>query len=102
MFSPAGCLILATALFAIGVAGVIARRNMLIVLLSIEIVLNAVNLAFVTFCRMHLDATLSGQVFPLFVIAIAAAEAAVGLAIIITFFNNKESVDARDLTLMKH
>ena len=100
-FSPMGCLLLAMALFAIGVAGVLARRNILIVLLSLEIMLNAVNLAFITFCRLHADPLLSGQIFPLFIIAIAATEAAIGLAIVITFFQNKESVDTRELTLMK-
>ena len=100
-FSPLSCLLLAMALFAIGVAGVLARRNILIVLLSLEIMLNAVNLAFITFCRLHADPLLSGHIFTLFTIAIAATEAAVGLAIVITFFHNKESVDTRDLSLMK-
>lgn len=114
LFTPTGCLALAAALFAIGVVGVLARRNILVVLLSIEIMLNAVNLAFVALSRYHvgsvaadtplsaaLATSMSGQVFALFVIAVAAAEAAVGLAIVITFFRNKESVDTRDLALMR-
>ena len=101
MFNATTCMLLAVALFSIGAMGVLARRNILIMLLSIEIMLNAVNLAFVTMNRVHADAGLGGQVFALFIIAVAAAEAAVGLAIVITFFHNKESVDTRDLSLMK-
>ena len=107
LFTPANCLLLAAALFSIGVVGVLARRNLLLVLLLIEIMLNAVNLAFVALARRHaldpdltIGQAMSGQVFALFIIAVAAAEAAVGLAIIITFFRNRQSVDTRDLTLM--
>jgi NADH-quinone oxidoreductase subunit K len=95
------CTLLAALLFAVGVAGVLARRNVLVVLLSIEVMLNAVNLAFITFARYHWDGTLAGQIFPLFIIAIAATEMAIGLAIAIVFFRNKESVDIRDLNLMR-
>ncbi len=107
-FNPTGFLVLAAALFAIGVVGVLARRNILVVLLSLEIMLNAVNLAFIALSRYHaaspestLAQAMGGQMFALFIIAVAAAEAAVGLAILITFFRNKESVDLRDLSLMK-
>ena len=109
LFNLTNCLLLAAALFAIGVVGVMARRNLLLVLLSIELMLNAVNLAFLAFARHHalnpemasIGQAMAGQVFALFIIAVAAAEAAVGLAIVITFFRNRQSVDTRDLALMR-
>lgn len=108
LFNLTNCLLLATAIFAIGVVGVLARRNLLVVLLSIELMLNAVNLAFVALARHHalsagltIGQAMSGQVFALFIIAVAAAEAAVGLAILIAFFRNKQSVDTRQLALMR-
>lgn len=102
------CLVLGAMLFAIGSWGVIARRNLLIVLVSIELMLNAVNLVFATFARAHAQtmpgtaAGENGQIFALFIIAVAAAEAAVGLAIVITYFRNRETVDTRDMTEMKN
>lgn len=86
-------------LFAIGVAGVLSRKNLFIIFLSIELILNAVNLSFVTFARylgQH-----DGQVFTFLVMAVAAAEAAIGLAIVILLFKNKESLNVDDFKLMK-
>jgi NADH-quinone oxidoreductase subunit K len=110
VFTLRNCLILAAALFTIGAWGVLARRNVLIVLISIELMLNAVNLVFASFARAHANlghqtgqpyGGETGQVFALFVIAVAAAEAAVGLAIVITYFRNRESVDTRDMREMR-
>jgi NADH-quinone oxidoreductase subunit K len=89
---PAGhYLILSGILFAIGVLGVLTRRNAIIVFLSVEIMLNAVNLAFVALSRTA--GNLDGQVMVFFVITVAAAEAAVGLAIIVAMFRQRQSVD---------
>ena len=90
---------LSAAIFAIGVAGVLLRRNILIMFMSIELMLNAVNLAFVTLAR-RMD-SMDGQVIVFFVMTVAAAEAAVGLAIIISIFRNRETVNADDLTLLR-
>lgn len=90
---------LSALLFLIGVSGVLFRRNALIIFMSIELMLNAVNLSFVAFARLW-DAT-DGHVFVMFILTVAAAEAAVGLAIIITLFRHKESVDVDDVNLMK-
>ena len=92
-------LIVSAALFAIGVAGVLVRRNAIIIFLSIEIMLNAVNLTFVAFSRF-LD-SLSGQIIVFFVMTVAAAEAAVGLAIIVSVYRNRESVDVDRVNLLK-
>ena len=89
--TPAHYLALSAALFAIGMAGVLSRKNLFIVLMSLELMLNAVNLSFVTFSRMNGDPT--GHVVVLFVVAVAAAEACVGLAIVIALFRLRESVD---------
>jgi NADH:ubiquinone oxidoreductase subunit K len=97
-------LILSILLFAIGAYGAMARRNLLIVLLSIEIMLNAVNLAFVTLAWEHFKAGnpgSAGHVFALFVIALAAAETAVGLSIVVVFFRRRGTVDTRDMAEMK-
>ena len=91
-------LIVAAMLFAIGTIGVLTRRNVVIVLMSIELILNAVNLNLVAFSRMY---GLEGQVFSIFVIADAAAEAAVGLGILIAFFRNKETINADEIDLLK-
>ena len=90
--SPEHVLYLAAALFAVGLVGVSCRRNVLIMLLSVEIMLNAANLAFVAFSRVHGDVT--GQVFVFFVMTVAAAEVAVGLAIVIAVFRLRRSADA--------
>jgi NADH-quinone oxidoreductase subunit K len=86
-------------LFATGVAGVLTRKNALIVFMSVELMLNAVNLSFVGFAREA--ASLDGHVFTVFVMAVAAAEAAVGLALVILLFRNRVTVDLDDLDLMK-
>jgi NADH-quinone oxidoreductase subunit K len=92
-------LILSSVLFATGAAGVLTRRNLLIVLMSVELMLNAVNLAFVAFARHSGQA--DGQVFAVFVMAVAAAEAAVGLALVILLFRNRMTVELDDLNLLK-
>ena len=91
-------LVVAAALFIIGTIGVLTRRNVVIVLMSIELILNAVNLNLVAFSRMY---NLDGQVFSIFIIADAAAEAAVGLGILIAFFRNKETINADEIDLLK-
>ena len=90
---------LSTALFTIGVIGVLTRRNVVIILMSIELILNAVNINLVAFSKELLS--VNGQVFAIFVIVDAAAEAAVGLGIIIALFRNKETVNADEMNLMK-
>jgi NADH:ubiquinone oxidoreductase subunit K len=92
-------LLLGAVLFCIGVYGVMARRNGVMVLMSIELILNAVNINLVAF-GTHLRDT-SGQVFALFVIAVAAAEVGVGLALILMLYRNKKSIDVDDLDLLK-
>ena len=97
---PMSCLVgLSAVLFAIGVAGVILRRNVIVIFMSIEIMLNAVNLAFVALGRRL--GSMDGQVIVFFVMTVAAAEAAVGLAIIISIFRNRETVNADELNLMR-
>ncbi len=86
-------------LFATGVAGVLTRKNALIVFMSVELMLNAVNLSFVAFARHSGDS--GGQVFALFVMAVAAAEAAVGLALVILLFRNRVTVSLDDLDRMR-
>jgi len=90
---------LGSALFTIGVIGVLTRRNVLIILMSIELILNAVNLNLVAFSRMW--GGLHGQVFSVFIIVDAAAEAAVGLGILIAFFRNKETINVDEIDLLK-
>jgi NADH-quinone oxidoreductase subunit K len=92
-------LIVSAILFAIGTIGVLTRKNVIVMFMCIELMLNAVNLTFVALSR-HLG-NLDGQVFVFFIMTVAAAEAAVGLALIIAFFNNKESIDVDDVNLMK-
>ena len=92
-------LILSAFLFAVGVVGVAIRRNALIIFMSIELMLNAVNLTFLAFARSM--NSMDGQIFVFFVMVVAAAEVAVGLAIIITIYRNKETVDVADLNLLK-
>jgi len=96
--TPIHYLILAAALFALGTIGVLTRRNVVIVLMSIELILNAVNLNLVAFSRMW---GIHGQVFAIFVITDAAAEAAVGLGILIAFFRNRETVNMDEVDLLK-
>ncbi len=99
MVSTSAYLILSATIFTIGVLGVLLRRNILIMFMSIELMLNAVNLAFVALSR-HLG-SVDGQVVVFLVMTVAAAEAAVGLAIIICLFRNKKSVNIDDFNLMK-
>src|SRR5574341_1423923 len=92
-------LFVSLALFIIGVIGVVTRRNVIIILMSIELILNAVNINLVAFSR-HLG-QVDGQIFAIFVITDAAAEAAVGLGIIIAFFRNRETVLADEMDILK-
>ncbi|MFQ6617937.1 MAG: NADH-quinone oxidoreductase subunit NuoK [Fidelibacterota bacterium] len=92
-------LILAAILFGIGVTGVLTRRNAIIVFMSIELMLNAVNLTFIAFSRFL--ANVEGQIFVFFIMTLAAAEVAVGLAIIVALFRNKETVNIDEINLMK-
>jgi NADH-quinone oxidoreductase subunit K len=92
-------LIVSALLFSIGVVGVVVRRNAIVVVMSIELMLNAGNLAFVAFARF-LD-SMDGQLIVFFVMGVAAAEAAVGLAILILIYRNRESTDVDELNLLK-
>ena len=94
-------LILAAALFSIGLFGVLARKNAVAILLGIELMLNAVNINLVTFWRYNAPETVTGQVFAIIVFAVAAAEVAVGLALIISIYRNRNTIVADDLDLMK-
>jgi NADH-quinone oxidoreductase subunit K len=90
---------LSAVLFTIGVLGVLLRRNAIIIFMSVELMLNAANLAFVAFARQWND--LNGQVFVFFVITVAAAEVAVGLALIVAIFRTKQSINIDDLRVLK-
>jgi NADH-quinone oxidoreductase subunit K len=92
-------LILSAVIFTIGVLGVLIRRNLIVILMSIELMLNAVNLSFVTFARVWNAA--DGHMFVMFILTVAAAEAAVGLAIVIALFRQRDSVDVDEVNLMK-
>jgi len=92
-------LILGAILFTIGALGVIVRRNVIVIFMSIELMLNAVNLVFVALAR-HLH-SMDGQVIVFFVMTVAAAEAAVGLAIIISVFRNRQTVNADEINLLR-
>jgi NADH-quinone oxidoreductase subunit K len=94
-------LALASVLFGIGAAGFLTRRNMLIQLMSIELMLNSVNVVLLAFNRAY-PGNHDGQVFAFFVIAVAAAEAAVGLAILIAYYRIKKTIDTDDATLLKY
>jgi len=85
-------------LFTIGVVGVLTRRNAIIIFMCVELMLNAVNLAFVAFAQVH---GIAGQVFVFFVMTVAAAEAAVGLAIIIALFRHKQTVNLQQINLLR-
>jgi len=97
--TPEHVLIVSAILFALGVLGVLLRKSAIVILMSIEIMLNAANLVFITFSRQfdHAD----GQIYAFFVMTLAAAEAAVGLAIVIALFRLRESTDVDELNLMK-
>jgi NADH-quinone oxidoreductase subunit K len=92
-------LFLSLALFTIGVIGVLTRRNVIIMLMSIELILNAVNINLMAFSRLW--GSVDGQVFAIFIITDAAAEAAVGLGIILAFFRNRETVLADEMDILK-
>ncbi len=92
-------LVVAAALFVLGVIGVLIRRNVLIVLMSTELILSAVNLNLVAFSRMW--GNLHGQVFALFVMVVAGTQAVVGLGIVILFFRNSETVNLDEIDLLK-
>jgi len=97
--TPYHYLVLSAALFSIGIVGVMVRRNIIIVLMSIELMLNAVNINLAAFSyQLH---NTVGQVFAIFIIAVAAAEAAVGLGIILAFYRNKETLNIDDMNSMR-
>ena len=100
--SPTMYLLLSALLFAIGAVGVLVRRNAIVVFMCIELMLNAVNIAFVAFARQFADiGGVDGHVAVLFVMIVAAAEVAVGLAIIVSIFRRRASIDVDDLSTLK-
>ena len=99
MITTTHYLVLSAALFTLGVVGVMTRRNVIIVLMSIELMLNAVNINLVAFSH-HLENAV-GQVFAVFIVVVAAAEAAVGLGIILAFYRNKETVNIDEMNLLR-
>jgi NAD(P)H-quinone oxidoreductase subunit 4L len=94
-------LILATVLFSIGLYGALTKRSAIVILMSVELMLNAVNIIMVAFSRYIVPALLTGQVFAIFIIVVAAAEAAVGLAIIMSIYRSRETIDTTEINLMK-
>jgi len=99
MINPVYYIVLSLILFFIGVFGIFIRRNLLVIFMCIELMLNSVNLAFVTFSRILQN--LEGQIVVFFVITVAAAEAAIGLAIILLVFRNRKAVEIDQLTTMR-
>ena len=99
MITTTHYMVLSAALFTLGVVGVMTRRNVIIVLMSIELMLNAVNINLVAFSHELQNAV--GQVFAVFIIVVAAAEAAVGLGIILAFYRNKETVNIDEMNLLR-
>lgn len=99
MVSVNSYLLISAIMFSIGTVGVLTRKNAIVIFMCIELMLNSVNLTFVALSH-HLN-NLDGQIFVFFVMTVAAAEAAVGLALMIAFFNNKESIDVDDVNLLK-
>jgi NADH-quinone oxidoreductase subunit K len=98
-------LVIGALLFIIGVAGVLTRRNIIVIFMSIELILNAANLNFIAFSRYlsetNADNALAGQLFTVFVIVVAAAEAAIGLGIVIALYRNKETIWVDEIDLLK-
>lgn len=94
-------LVLSSALFAIGLYGALSKKNSIVILMCIEIMLNAVNIAMVAFSRFVTPALLTGQIFAIFIMVVAAAEAAVGLAILIAIYRNRQTIFTDKLDLMK-
>jgi NADH-quinone oxidoreductase subunit K len=86
-------------LFSIGTVGVLTRRNAIVIFMCVELMLNSVNLTFIAFSRYL--GNIDGQIFVFFIMTVAAAEAAVGLALMIAFYNNRESIDVEDVNLLK-
>ena len=99
MITPTHYMLLSAALFIIGVIGVMVRRNIIIIFMSIELILNAVNINLVAFSS-HLG-DIVGQIYALLVLTVAAAEAAIGLAILVVYFRNRGSIAVEDINLMK-
>jgi NADH:ubiquinone oxidoreductase subunit K len=94
-------LILAAALFALGIYGLLVRRNIVLILLSVELMLNAVNINLIAFESVIRSSDAVGQVFAIFVITVAAAEVGIGLAIVLMVFRNRKSADVDDLSLLR-
>ncbi len=94
-------LVLSSILFGIGMYGALSKRNTIVILMSIEMMLNAVNIAMVAFSRFITPTLLTGQVFAVFIIIVAAAEAAVGLGILISVYRNRQTVDSHKIDLLK-
>jgi NADH-quinone oxidoreductase subunit K len=92
-------LILSAILFSIGMIGVLIRRNAIVIFMCVEMMLNAVNLTLIAFSKYL--GNIDGQVFVFFIMTVAAAEAAVGLALMIAFYKNRESIDVEDINIMK-
>jgi NADH-quinone oxidoreductase subunit K len=99
VITPTHYMMLSAALFMIGVVGVLVRRNLIVIFMSIELILNAVNINLVAYSQQLQNAI--GQVFAIFIIAVAAAEAAVGLGIILAFYRNKETVNIDEMNVMR-
>lgn len=95
-------LMLALMLFCIGLFGALTKRNTIIVLISIELMLNAVNINLVAFSKYGINPNITGQIFSLFTITVAAAEAAVGLAILISLYRNRSTVQIDEMNSLKH
>ncbi|MGH8870069.1 MAG: NADH-quinone oxidoreductase subunit NuoK [Actinomycetes bacterium] len=98
--NPANYLYLSAILFTLGATGVLLRRNAIVVFMCVELMLNATNLAFVAFARMH--GNLDGQIIAFFVMVVAAAEVVVGLAIIVTIFRTRRSASVDEANLLKY
>jgi NADH:ubiquinone oxidoreductase subunit K len=94
-------LILSAVLFCIGLFGVLTQRNVIKIIMCLEIMLNAVNIALIAFSQYITPVTLTGQIFAIFVMVVAAAEVAVGIAIIFTVYRNRESVDIENCNILK-
>jgi NADH:ubiquinone oxidoreductase subunit K len=95
-------LVLSAVLFAIGLYGALSRKHLIVILMCIEMMLNAVNITMVAFSRFVTPALLTGQVFAIFIIIVAATEAAVGLAILISIYRNRQTIHSDKIDLMKH
>lgn len=94
-------LILSAALFALGIYGLLVRRNIVLILLSVELMLNAVNINLIAFESVIRSSEAVGQIFAIFVITVAAAEVGIGLAIVLMIFRNRKSADVDDLSLLR-